>query len=92
MKRFESMPGLCPTEDEAKWFLRDRDFDADEAYTKLLTCLRWRKQFNVHRVDFESIKQEAATGKAYLHDHKDIYDRPVLVIRVSKWAPTHVTT
>eukprot|EP00892_Ulva_mutabilis_P005675 jgi/Ulvmu1/347/UM001_0352.1 len=84
LNRFESLPGLDPTEDEAKWFLRDRNFDVEEAYTKLVTCLRWRKEFNVHRVRYESVKREADTGKAYLHEHQDIYGRPVLVIRVSK--------
>lgn len=82
--RFESQPHLNPTEDEAKWFLRDRNFDLDEAYSKLLTCLRWRREFNVHHVNFERVKREAATGKAYLHDRTDIHGRPVLVIRVSR--------
>lgn len=87
--RFESLPGLNPTEDEAKWFLRDRSFDVEEAYTKLVTCLRWRKEFNVHHVSFENVRKEAATGKAYLHEHKDIHDRPVLVVRVSRWDLMH---
>lgn len=87
--RFESQPGLNPTEDEAKWFLRDRNFDPEEAYSKLLTCLSWRREFNVHHVSFERVKREAATGKAYLHDSTDIHGRPVLVIRVSRCGLVH---
>lgn len=84
LDKFQSQPGLDPTEDEAKWFLRDRSYDVEEAYSKLRTCLRWRKEFNVHHVSYERVKREAATGKAYLHEHTDIYGRPVLVIRVSR--------
>ena len=33
------------------------------------------------------VKAEAATGKVYMHDHKDKLGRPVIVVKVAK----HVT-
>jgi hypothetical protein len=84
--RFKGSPFGEPTDDEAKWFLRDRGFEVEEAYSKLATCLRWRKQFGLQNVTFESVKKEAASGKVYLHEFCDVYGRPVLVIRVARWA------
>jgi hypothetical protein len=75
-----------PTEEEAKWFLRDRNYDVHEAYTKLNSCLRWRGESNMHKVTFAEVEQEAATGKAFLHNHTDIYGRPALVVRVARCA------
>lgn len=84
MARFEGCPYGQPTEEEAKWFLRDRRFDASEAYDKLSATLRWRAESGIHRVRYERVAREAATGKAYLHTHLDRFSRPALVIRVAR--------
>jgi hypothetical protein len=84
--RFESCTFGVPTDDEAMWFLRDRGFDVEEAYNKLRTCLQWRHEFGVEHVSSKSIQREAATGKVYLHEHFDVYNRPALIIRVNKCA------
>lgn len=75
-----------PTEDEARWFLRDRDFDVVEAYEKLSATLRWRSESNIKAVTYQRVAREDASGKAYLHASTDIYNRPVLVIRVERYA------
>lgn len=75
-----------PTVDEAKWFLRDRDFEVNEAFEKLSATLQWRRESNIQEVTYSKIANEDSAGKAYLHTSTDIYNRPVLVIRVEKCA------
>lgn len=58
----------------------------DEAYSKLQACLSWRRQYGMQDVTYEDISREAATGKAYLHSHVDVYGRPALVVRVARCA------
>ena len=41
-------------------------------------------------VSYEDISRESATGKAYLHNHTDIYGRPALVVRVSRCTIVHL--
>jgi hypothetical protein len=89
--RFASSPLGVPTDDEAQWFLRDRSFDVDEAYDKLRTCLLWRRDFGLQHITWRRVQREAATGKAYLHDHTDVHGRPVLVIRVARCALASMT-
>jgi hypothetical protein len=86
-RRFQSSSLGMPTDDEAQWFLRDRSFDVEEAYAKLRTCLAWRRNFGLEHVTYQRIEREAATGKAYLHEHNDIFGRPALVVRVNRCAP-----
>jgi hypothetical protein len=90
-ERFKGSSLGEPSDEEAKWFLRDRSFEIEEAYSKLATCLRWRKNFGLQHVNFESVRDEAATGKVSLHDFCDVYGRPVLIIRVARcesWSST----
>ena len=86
--RFKSSGLGQPSDEEAQWFLRDRSFDVDEAYDKLSTCLRWRRESGIAHVSWEDVRTEAQTGKAYLHEHLDVYGRPALVIRVARCART----
>ena len=85
-QRFQGFRFGEPTEEEAQWFLRDRSFDVDEAEEKLATCLRWRAEFGLNRVTWQDVAAEAATGKAYLHEHVDKEGRPALVVRVAQCA------
>ena len=32
-------------------------------------------------INWDMVQKEAATGKAYLHKHKDVHGRPVIVIK-----------
>lgn len=86
-RRFTGFRYGEPTADEAAWFLRDRNFDVAEAEEKLATCLRWRAEFGLRHVTWEDVAAEAATGKAYLHEHVDREGRPALVVRVARCAP-----
>ena len=62
------------------WFLRDRHSDVAEAAAKLCKCLQWRKDFGVERLGPELFIKEMRARKAYLHAHRDISGRPVLVV------------
>lgn len=86
----DRFPNNKPTVGEAQWFLRDRNFDVNEAYLKLQTCLAWRKQCGMQQVTYEDIERESATGKAYLHSHPDVYGRPALVVRVAKYVVSNI--
>lgn len=72
-----------PNEDTLKWFLRDRKLDADEAADKLTNMLKWRQDFQADSITWDMVAKEAGTGKAYLHEHKDVNGQPVIVIRSS---------
>ncbi|XP_021650683.2 CRAL-TRIO domain-containing protein C3H8.02 isoform X3 [Hevea brasiliensis] len=48
---------------------------------------KWRQEFGVSTLTEESVKSVADTGKAYVHDFLDVYDRPVLVVVASKHFP-----
>ncbi|CAA2934243.1 Hypothetical predicted protein [Olea europaea subsp. europaea] len=69
------------------WFLKDRKFSAEEAISKLAKAIRWRHEFGVSELSEESVQCVAETGKAYVHDHLDIYNRPVLIVEASKHFP-----
>ena len=62
------------------WFLRDRQLNVAEAASKLRKCLQWRKEFGVERLGPELFIKEMRSRKAYLHAHRDIAGRPVLVV------------
>jgi len=76
-----------PSDETLRWFLRDRVFDVDAAAKKLEDMQRWRTEFKVDAITSQDVAAELASGKAYLHTHKDVNNRPVIVIRV----PKHVT-
>lgn len=61
------------------WFLRDRRLDVAAAAAKLERCLRWRQEFRVDTLSPESFSSELSTRKGYLHRHRDLAGRPVLV-------------
>eukprot|EP00897_Mesotaenium_endlicherianum_P007922 jgi/Mesen1/7158/ME000037S06519 len=69
------------------WFLKDRKLDVDAAATKLVKTLKWRQEFGVVGLTDDNVAQEAATGKAYLHDKADIKGRPVVVVAAAKHFP-----
>lgn len=50
-------------------------------------CQRWRHEFGVSELSEESVQCVAETGKAYVHDYLDIYNRPVLIVEASKHFP-----
>ncbi|WCJ36102.1 Sec14p-like phosphatidylinositol transfer family protein [Euphorbia peplus] len=69
------------------WFLKDRKFSVEGAVSKLTKAIKWRQEFRVSELTEDSVKNMAATGKAYLHDSLDIYSRPVLIVVPSKHFP-----
>ncbi|XP_042501677.1 motile sperm domain-containing protein 2 isoform X2 [Macadamia integrifolia] len=69
------------------WFLKDRKFSVDEAVKKLTIAIKWHEEFGVSELSEESVKSIAETGKAYVHDFLDVYDRPVLIVVASKHFP-----
>lgn len=76
-----------PDSETVRWFLRDRDFDVDEAVQKLKKFMAWRSEFRPQNLTFSDVADEAATGKAYLHKHLDVNGRPVIVVK----ARYHIT-
>ena len=76
--------GDAVTEEQLKWFLLDRKLDVEAATEKLVKMLEWRKEFGADSITTTDVAQEAATGKAYLHTHRDVLDRPVIVVRAAK--------
>mmetsp|Transcript_9984 Transcript_9984/g.30488 ORF Transcript_9984/g.30488 Transcript_9984/m.30488 type:complete len:269 (+) Transcript_9984:61-867(+) len=74
-----------PDDETLEWFLADRRYDVDEAYTKLTGMLAWKKR--LEEVPMESVEKEAMTGKAFFHRERDIHGRKVLVVRACK----HIT-
>lgn len=53
----------------------------------LLPYQKWREEFGVSELSEESVRSAAETGKAYVHDFLDVYDRPVLIVVASKHFP-----
>lgn len=72
-----------PDEDTQKWFLRDRKLDVNETAEKLTNMLKWRRDFKADSLTWDQVAREAATGKAYLHEHTDVNGQPVIVIRAA---------
>ena len=70
-----------------QWFLRDRKLDVNEAADKLVRMMEWRRAFMPRPLTGADVAEEAASGKAYLHDHKDINGRPVIIVRARR----HIT-
>lgn len=48
---------------------------------------RWRHEFGASELTEESVKSVAESGKAYVHDHLDVYGRPVMIGTLSKHIP-----
>ncbi|KAH7414988.1 hypothetical protein KP509_14G022200 [Ceratopteris richardii] len=69
------------------WFLKDRKYNVDAAVGKLVKALTWRRDFNVDSLTEESVKNIAATGKAYLHTSPDVLGRPVVVVVAANHFP-----
>ena len=60
----------------------------DEAADKLARMMQWRQDFlRGVTPSAADVAAEAATGKAYLHSHRDVNGRPVIIIRASR----HIT-
>ncbi|KAA8540795.1 hypothetical protein F0562_024286 [Nyssa sinensis] len=64
-------------EDMILWFLKDRKFSVDDAVSKLTKAIKWRQEFGVSELSEELVKSVAETGKAYVHDSLDVFDRPM---------------
>ena len=77
--------GGAPDAATQQWFLRDRKLGVAEAADKLTRMMEWRRGFMP--LAWADVEQEAATGKAYLHAHKDINGRPVIIVCASR----HIT-
>ncbi|EXB93582.1 hypothetical protein L484_014574 [Morus notabilis] len=75
-------------EDMILWFLKDRRFSVEEAISKLTKAIKWRQEFGVSELTEDSVKSMAETGKSFVHDFLDVYDRPVLVVVASKHLPS----
>ena len=73
-----------PDEQVQQWFLRDRNFDVEEAAEKLSKMCRWRHSFRPDLIRAEDIPAEIAADKAILHPHADIYGRPVVVVQARR--------
>lgn len=50
-------------------------------------CKTWRRDFGVDGLTEDSIRNIAATGKAYLHTYPDIAGRPVVVVVAANHVP-----
>lgn len=72
------------TEEQLQWFLLDRKLDTEAAKDKLVGMLQWRRDFGADSITTTDVAKEAATGKAYLHTHNDVQNRPVIVVRAAK--------
>ena len=58
---------------EAEWFLKDRGLEVQEAADKLARYAQWRVDgFTNLSLDDPVVREEAATGKAYLRDDTDV--------------------
>lgn len=53
----------------------------------LLPYQKWREEFGVSELSKESVRTAAETGKAFVLDFHDVYDRPVLIVVASKHFP-----
>ncbi|XP_052174720.1 uncharacterized protein LOC127789774 isoform X2 [Diospyros lotus] len=74
-------------EDMILWFLKDRKFAVEDAVSKLAKAIKWRHEFGVSELSEESVRSVAETGKAFVHDFLDVYERPVLIVVASKHFP-----
>jgi hypothetical protein len=76
--------GNAVTDEQLRWFLLDRKLQVEAAKDKLCTMLQWREEFGADTITTTDVAKEAATGKAYLHTHFDVQNRPVIVVRAAK--------
>ena len=83
-ERSKDLPGAPLDEDMLKWFLRDRDFDIDEAVDKLRKATKWREKVRPDALSEDDVFQQISLGKGYIHESLDRFGRPVLVVRVAK--------
>ncbi|CAL5221135.1 g3271 [Coccomyxa viridis] len=87
-QRMQNCRAGVPDAATQQWFLRDRKLNVGEAADKLVRMMQWRQDFlRGVTPSAADVAAEAATGKAYLHSHKDVNGRPVIVIRASR----HIT-
>ncbi len=59
----------------------------EEAAEKLTRMMEWRRDFMPAPLTDADVAEEAATGKAFLHNHTDVNGRPVIVVRAAR----HIT-
>lgn len=79
-------PDINPEDiDEAtlNWYLVDRYYDPDRGARKLTEMVKWRRNFE-NSMKGVSTDRIARTRKGYLHTHKDILGRPVVVAVASR--------
>ncbi|KAI5665177.1 hypothetical protein M9H77_24500 [Catharanthus roseus] len=74
-------------EDMILWFLKDRKFSVGDTISKLEKAIKWRHEFGVSELSEETVRSVAKSGKSYVHDQLDAYNRPVLIVDVSKHIP-----
>lgn len=60
-------------------YLRARDFNLEKAYKMLMATLEWRKTFKPHALNPKELKEQATSGKCYVHGH-DEEGRPFIVM------------
>jgi hypothetical protein len=84
-QRMAATPYAGAADDETlRWFLLDRKLDVAGAEEKLVQMLRWRVEFGADQLQLTDVAKEAATGKAYLHSHRDAAGRPVIIVRAAR--------
>eukprot|EP00879_Flechtneria_rotunda_P022721 GHRR01023997.1.p1 GENE.GHRR01023997.1~~GHRR01023997.1.p1 ORF type:complete len:213 (+),score=44.95 GHRR01023997.1:343-981(+) len=71
----------CTDVEVLKWYLRDRYFDVDEAEAKLTAAIKWRQRFMAGNLTLDDVRAEYNTGKSFVHNSLDRYNRPVLIIK-----------
>ncbi|CAG9464569.1 unnamed protein product [Pedinophyceae sp. YPF-701] len=76
----ERIPASEAPDDQLVWFLRDRKLDVVEAEEKLRKTIEFRKEFRAETLTAGDVASEAATGKSYVHDKRDVFGRPVLIV------------
>ncbi len=83
-QRMQRCPAGTPDVATQRWFLRDRKLDVAEAADKLARMMEWRRRFMPRQLTAADVAAEAATGKAYLHEHADANGRPVIIVRAAR--------
>ena len=71
-------------QDTVRWFLRDREFDPVEAEEKIVKTAQWRKKIGYDTLSPEEFALEQTRGKVRLYEHRDILERPVIILDASK--------
>ena len=71
-------------QDTVRWFLRDREFDPVEAEEKIVKTAKWREKIGYDTLSPEAFALEQTRGKVRVHEHRDILERPVIILDASK--------